>query len=106
MKEQFLRPLECAPAGGVTVGHSVTLIHIGHHNLRLYGFSSLSLQKLPSAGALWKLVNMHTSLLSRHNIAVQSALVLSLMSPHFNFIVLCFRSSGMPFLFGLTVPQQ
>jgi len=34
-------------AGGVTVGHSVTLIHIAHmmviihHNLRLYGFSSL-----------------------------------------------------------------
>ena len=30
MKEQFFRPLECAPAGGVTVGHSVTLIHIAH----------------------------------------------------------------------------
>jgi len=47
MKEQFFRPLECALAGGVTVGHSVTLIHIAHmmviihHNLRLYGFSSL-----------------------------------------------------------------
>ena len=47
MKEQFFRPLECAPAGGVTVGHSVTLIHIANmmviiqHNLRLYGFSSL-----------------------------------------------------------------
>jgi len=47
MKEQFFRPLECAPASGVTVGHSVTLIHIAlmmviiHHNLRLYGFSSL-----------------------------------------------------------------
>ena len=47
MKEQFFRPLECALAAGVTVGHSVTLIHIAHmmvithHNLRLYGFSSL-----------------------------------------------------------------
>ena len=47
MKEQFFRPLECAPAGGLTVSHSVTLIHkahmmvIIHHNLRLYGFSSL-----------------------------------------------------------------
>jgi len=47
MKEQFFRPLECVPADGVTVGHSVTLIHtahtmfIIHHNLRLYGFSTL-----------------------------------------------------------------
>jgi hypothetical protein len=46
MKEHFFRPLECAPAGGVTVGHFVTLIHIAHmmviiqHNLWLYGFSS------------------------------------------------------------------
>jgi hypothetical protein len=47
MKEQFFRLLECAPADGVTVGLSVTLIHIArmmviiHHNLRHYGFSSL-----------------------------------------------------------------
>jgi len=46
MKEHFFRPLECAMADGVTVSHSVTLIHIAHmmviihHNLRLYGFSS------------------------------------------------------------------
>jgi len=46
MKEQFFCPLECAMADGVTVSHSVTLIHIAHmmviihHNLRLYGFSS------------------------------------------------------------------
>ena len=46
MKEQFFRPLECATADGVTVGHSVTLVHIAHmlviicHNLRLYSFSS------------------------------------------------------------------
>ena len=46
VKEQFFRPLECAAADGVTVGHSVTLIHISHvkviilHNLRLYDFSS------------------------------------------------------------------
>ena len=33
----------------------------------------LSLQKLPSAGALWIYFNMHTSLLSRHSIAVKSA---------------------------------
>jgi len=57
MKEQFFRPLECAPADGVTVGHSVTLIHKAHmmvitrHNLRLYGFPP-SLQKLPSPVAL------------------------------------------------------
>jgi hypothetical protein len=57
MKEQFYRPLECAPADGVTVGHSVTLIHIAHmmlimhHNLRHYGFSSL-IAEIPSAGAL------------------------------------------------------
>jgi len=47
VKEQFFRPLECVTADGVTVGHSVTLIHIAHimviihHNLQLYGFSSL-----------------------------------------------------------------
>jgi len=47
MKEQFFRPLECASAGGGTVGHCATLIYIAHmmviihHNLRLYGFSSL-----------------------------------------------------------------
>ena len=47
MKEQFFRPLECAPAGGVTAGHSAILMHtthmmvIIHHNLWLYGFSSL-----------------------------------------------------------------
>ena len=66
----------------------------------------LSLQKLPSAGALWILVNMHTSLLSRHSIAIKSALVLTWMSPLFSFAVFGFRSCGMPFLFGLTVPQQ
>jgi len=47
MREQFFRPLECALAGGASVGHYVTLIHIAHmmfislHNLWLYGFSSL-----------------------------------------------------------------
>ena len=111
MKEQFFCPLECAPAGGVTVGHSVTLIHIAHmmviihHNLRLYGFP-LSLQKLPSAGAIRILFNMHMSLLSHHSIAVKSVLVLTRMFPLFIFVVFGFRSRGMPFLFGLTVPQQ
>ena len=66
----------------------------------------LSWHKLPSAGALWILVNMHTSLLSRHSIVVKSALVLMRMSPLFSFVVFGFRSSEMPFLFGLTVPQQ
>jgi hypothetical protein len=46
VKEQFFHPLECA-ADGVTVGHTVTLIHIAHmmvlihHDMRLYGFSCL-----------------------------------------------------------------
>jgi len=46
-KEQFFRPLEFSPAGGINVGHSGTLNHIAymmviiHHNLRLYGLSSL-----------------------------------------------------------------
>jgi len=56
-----------------------------------------SLQKLPSAGALWILVNMHTSLLSHHNIAVKSALVLTRISPLFIFVVFGLRSCGMPF---------
>ena len=38
--------------------------------------------------------------------AVKSALVLTRMSPLFSFVVFGFRSCGMPFLFGLTVPQQ
>jgi hypothetical protein len=42
MKEQFFHPLQYAPADGVTVGHSVTLMTvIINQNLRLYGFSSL-----------------------------------------------------------------
>jgi hypothetical protein len=50
MKEQYFRPLQCAMADGVTVGHSVTPIHIAHvlviihHNLWLYGFSSLIIE--------------------------------------------------------------
>ena len=44
-----------------------------------------SLQKLPSAGALWIFVNIR--LLSRHSIAVKSALVLTRMSPLFIFVV-------------------
>ena len=47
-----------------------------------------SLQKLPSTGALWILVNMNTSLLSRHSIAFKSALVLTWMFPLFSFVVL------------------
>ena len=46
-----------------------------------------SLQKLPSAGALWILVSMHMSLLSCHSTAVKSALVLTQMSPLFSFVV-------------------
>ena len=48
MIEQYFRLLQCATAEGVTVGHCVTLIHIAHliviihHNLPLYGSSSLS----------------------------------------------------------------
>jgi hypothetical protein len=46
MKEQFFHPLECSMAYGVTVGHSVTFMHIAHmtvilhRNFWLYGFSS------------------------------------------------------------------
>jgi len=46
VKEQLFRPLECAVADGVTVGHFATLIYLAHviviilHNLRLYGLSS------------------------------------------------------------------
>jgi hypothetical protein len=48
MKEQFFFFFLCAPADGVSVGDSVTLIHIAHmmviipHNLWLYGFFSLT----------------------------------------------------------------
>jgi len=59
-----------------------------HHKSRLYGFTPPpQLQKLPSAGALWIFVNMQMPLLSRHSIAVKSALVLTRMSPLFSFDV-------------------
>jgi len=46
MKEVFFGPLECVTADGVTVCHSVILMHVAHmtviihHTLWLYGFSS------------------------------------------------------------------
>ena len=101
MKKQFFRPLECAPAGGITVGHSVTLIHIAHmmviihHNLRVYGFSSL----IAKITFCWGIMNIsqhaYVSLVP-HSIAVKSALVLTRMSPLFSFVIFGFRSCGMP----------
>ena len=58
--EQFFHPLECAQADGVTVGHSVPLIHIAHmmviihHNLWLYSFSSL----IAEITFCWGIVNI------------------------------------------------
>jgi len=57
-------------------------------------------------GALWIFVNMQMTLLSCHNIAVKSALVLAQMSPLFSFVVFGARFCGMPLLFSLTVSQQ
>jgi len=60
VKEQFFRPLECATADGLIVGHSVTLIHIAHvmviilNSLRLYGFSSF----ITEITFRWGIVNM------------------------------------------------
>jgi hypothetical protein len=60
MKEQFFRPLQCAPVVGVTVGHYVTLIHIAYmmviiyHNLRRNGFSSL----IAEIAFRWGIVNI------------------------------------------------
>ena len=91
-EEQFFRQLERAPAGGVTVGHSVTLIHIAHmmviihHNLRLYGFSSL-IAEITFRWGTMNISNMHASLLSRHSIAIKSAPVFTRMSPLFSFVV-------------------
>ena len=111
VKEQFFRPLECAPADGVTVGHSVTLIHtahmtvIIHHSLRLYGFSCL----VAEITFHWGIVNIcqhvYVPLLPRHTIAVKSATVLMRMSSLFSFVVFGLQSCGVPCLFGLTVPQ-
>ena len=55
-----------------------------------------SLQKLPSAGALW-IFNMHMALLFHHSIAVKSALVFMRISPLFSFVfglVSCLACSG------------
>ena len=111
MKEQFFRPFECATADEVTVGHSVTLIHIAHvkviilHNLRLYGFSSF----ITEITFRWGIVNIgqHAYIsLVPPQFAFKSALVLTRMSPLFSFVVFGLRSCGIPLLFGLTVPQQ
>ena len=111
MKELFFRQLECATADGVTVGHSVTLIHIAHmmviihHNLRLYGFSCLNAE----ITFRWGIVNI------RHHAYVSLVLPLYCRQvspgsyanvPLFSFVVFGLRSCGMPRLFGLTVPQQ
>ena len=65
-----------------------------------------SLQKLLSTGRSWIFVNVQMSLLSHHNSAVKSALVLKRKSPRFSFTVLGARPSGITLLFCLTVPQQ
>ena len=49
---------------------------------------------------------MDTSLLSLHTTAFKSPLVLTRMSHRFILCIMVFRSLGMPFLCGLTVPQQ
>jgi hypothetical protein len=49
---------------------------------------------------------MDTSLLSLHTTAFKSPLVLTRMSHRFSLCIMVFRSLGMPFLCGLTVPQQ
>jgi hypothetical protein len=60
MKTIFFCPLECAMTDGVTVGHSVTLIHIAHMmvmihlNLWFYGISSL----LAEITFCWGIVNV------------------------------------------------
>ena len=59
-KKNFFCPLECTPADGVTVVHSVALIHIDHmmvvihHNLQLYGFSS----SIAEINFQWGIVNI------------------------------------------------
>ena len=92
MKEQFFCPFECAPAGGITDGHSVTLIHtahmmvIIHHNLQLYGFSCLTAEITPH----WDIVNIrqhaYVSLVPPQY-CHKSALFLTRMSPLFSFVV-------------------
>ena len=106
MKQQFFRPLECAPADGVTVGHSVTLIHTAHMKSQfeaLWLFLTHCRNYLPLGHCEYSTC---ICLLSCHGIAVKSALVLTRMSPLFSFVVFGLWSCGMPHLFGLTVPQQ
>jgi hypothetical protein len=72
MKEQFFRPLECSTAYGVTVGHSVTFIHIAHmtvifhHNFWLCGFSFIA-----EITFLWGIVN------------IRQHVYVSLVPPHY-----------------------
>jgi len=47
----------------------------------------------------------HVSLVP-HTTAFKSPLVLTRMSPRFSLCIVVFRSVGMPYLCGLTVPQQ
>jgi hypothetical protein len=76
-----------------------------HHNLRLYGFSSL----IAEITFCWGILNIsqyaYVSLVAPQycrQVSPGSNAYLSL----FSFVVFGFRSFGMPFLFGLTVPQQ
>jgi hypothetical protein len=111
MKEQFFHPLEFMLANGVTVSHFVTPIHISHkmviihHNLRLYGFSTLSAEST----VCWGIVNIRqhayvSPVLPQYCHQIRPVLIQ--MSLLFTFVAVSARSCGMPLLFGLTEPNS
>jgi len=97
-------------ANGVTVSHSVTLIHITQvmviirHNFWFYHIALFIVE----ISFLWWImsVSQHADISLVHPICCSQVVP----GPHLNVLpsqfVLHLRSSGMPFLFSLTVPQQ
>ena len=110
MEKQLFRPLPCPTADWVAASHSVSLIHITHvtviicHNVWFYCVAQFTAEiyfcgwfRMLAGKCLFCLSSV---LLWSHPWSLLEH------SPNSVFTVLQLRSSGMPFLFSLTVSQQ
>ena len=99
--KQPFHPLPCPTADRVTISHSVTLIHIFHVTVTICHIwlycVALFTEKISFLGWIMN-VSQHAD--------VTLVQLLYWMSPHLSLTVLHLRSSGMPFLISLTIPQQ
>jgi len=104
-KKKLFCPLPRLTAGRVAIGHPISIVimpHVMviiHHNCRLYRVT-VFIAIIALCGWIMNVCQeAHVSL-------VKSPLVFTQMSPHFSLSVLGLWSLGMPFLCGLTVPQE